>query len=71
MKPQGLLAVLGKGLPSKGGAPIPKAEEPIEETEETEGGDSKEYASLVISALKDGDDEGAAEALESLVRACK
>ena len=44
---------------------------PDSESSEDEGGDAKEYAKLVVSAIKDGDDEGAADALVSLVRCCK
>ncbi len=74
---KGLLAILGKGSPSKGGGsmpPPPDSEEemsPDSESSEDEGGDAKEYAKLVVSAIKDGDDEGAADALVSLVRCCK
>lgn len=70
---KGLLAILGKGAPK--GAPMPddEAEEPSPDSEsgEGEGGDAKEYAQLVISAMKDGDDAGAADALVSMVKACK
>ena len=70
---KGLLAILGKGSPSKGGGPMPddeEAEESAPASEKGEGGDAKEYAKLVISALKDGDEETAADALVSLVKCC-
>jgi len=71
---KGLLAILGKGMPPKGGGPMPddeEAEESAPASEKGEGSDAKEYAKLVVSAIKDGDDEGAADALVSLVRCCK
>lgn len=71
---KGLLAILGKGPPPKGGGLKPdEADEPMPDSEssEGEGGEAKEYAKLVVSAIKDGDDDGAADALVSLVRCCK
>ena len=72
---KGLLAILGKGPPPKGGGPMPDDEstEPMsdDESAEGEGGDMKEYAKLVVDAIKDGDTDGAADALVSLVRCCK
>jgi hypothetical protein len=70
MKPGGLAIILGKGPPPKGGGPMPDAA-PAPDDESSEGGDEKEYAKLVISAIKDGDDAGAADALVSMMKACK
>lgn len=71
---KGLLAILGKGPPPKGGGPMPDDESsepmPDSESSEGEGGDAKEYAKLVVDAIKDGDDAGASDALVSLVHAC-
>lgn len=70
MKPSGLMVVLGKGLPSKGGSPEPEAETD-EPAEDSAGESTKQYADLVVSALKSGDDEAASNALVSMFKACK
>lgn len=71
----GLALILGKAMPTKSGKAMPddESEESMPDSEEAEGegGDAKAAASLVISAIKDGDDAGAADALVSLVRCCK
>lgn len=52
--------------------PDDEAEEASPDSESAEGeGGEREYAKLVIDAIKDGDDSGAADALVSLVRCCK
>lgn len=70
----GLAIIMGKAGPPKSGPPMPsdKSEPAMPDDEAAEGDDdAKQYAKLVIDALKDGDDEGAANALVSLVRGCK
>lgn len=54
-------------------APMPDEEaiEAAPDSETGEGGDEAQYAKLVIDAIKDGDDAGAASALVELVRCCK
>lgn len=72
----GLALLLSKGPPPKGGGPMPMKDDeaaessPDSESAEGEGGDEQQYAKLVISAMKDGDDAGAADALVSLVKSC-
>ena len=70
----GLALILGKGPPPKGGAPMSDDKAPPmtddESAEGEGGGDEKQYAKLVVDALKDGDDGGAADALVELVKAC-
>lgn len=63
--------ILG-GKPSSKGMGPPEDEEMTEESPDSEGGgDEQAYAKLVIDAMKDGDDAGAASALVELVRNCK
>jgi len=72
---KGLLAILGKGPPPKGGGPMPddEASEPMPDSEsaEGEGGDEQEAKKVVADALRDGDFEGAADAIAELIRCCK
>lgn len=72
----GLALLLGgkpKGMGMSKGAPMPDEEaiEAAPDSEAGEGGDEQSYAKLVIDAMKDGDDAGAASALVELVRCCK
>lgn len=70
----GLALILGKASPPKDGGAMPSDKAPPmaddESAEGEGGGDEKQYAKLVVSAIKDGDDDGAADALVSLVKAC-
>lgn len=71
MKPS-LALIMGKGAPKGPPMPDDKAAPPSPDDEATEGsGDEAAYAKLVVDALKDGDEAGAADALVELVRACK
>jgi len=77
---KGALALLLGGKPSKSSVP-PKMggmsddEETEEQSPDSESGEGEgseaQYAKLVIDAMKDGDDAGAAKALVELVRCCK
>ena len=59
-----LMLAAPKGKPS-----APAAEKPTPEADESEGSE-KELFRLAVQAIKDGDDEGAADALEAAVKAC-
>lgn len=64
---KGLAAVLG--LKPKG--PVPEEDSEATEESESGGGSAKSFARLASEAIADGDHDAAADALVSLVKACK